>query len=132
MHTNGVERFRITSTGGITSSDLVDAVGYKGLPPSAQTPGSAITLALADMGKIVPNTTGGWVVPANASVAFPIGSTVIVYNDSASSQNITITTDTMYLAGTATTGTRALAQRGLATLVKVAATTWVASGAGLT
>jgi hypothetical protein len=130
MHTNGVERFRITSTGGITSSDLVDAVGYKGLPQNART--ASYTLALTDMGKHISITTGGVVVPANASVAFPIGSTVIVYNDSASSQNITITTDTMYLAGTATTGTRALAQRGLATLVKVAATTWVASGAGLT
>jgi hypothetical protein len=122
----------LTLSGTVTSSSLADAVGYKGLPPSAQTQGSAITLALTDMGKIVPNTLGGWVIPANGSVPFPVGSTVIVYNDSAANQTISITTDTMYLAGTATTGSRTLAQRGLATLVKVASTTWVASGAGVT
>ena len=129
MHTNGVERFRITSTGGITSSDLADAVGYKGLPQNAQT--SAYTLALTDMGKHISITTGGVVVPANSSIAFPIGSAISVYNDSASNQTISITTDTMYLAGTATTGSRTLAQRGIATILKVAATTWVISGGGL-
>jgi hypothetical protein len=124
------EYFRITSTGGITSANLADAVGYKGVPQNSQT--SAYTLALSDIGKHISITTGGVVVPANGSVAFPIGSTVVIYNNSASNQTISITTDTMYLAGTATTGSRTLAQRGLATCVKVAATTWVISGAGLT
>jgi len=125
--TNGAnERLRITSTGGITSSDLADAVGYKGLPQNAKT--ASYTLALSDMGKHISITTGGVVIPANGSVAFPIGSTIVIYNDSASTQNITITTDTLRLAGTATTGTRTLAQRGLATCVKVLATEWVVSG----
>jgi hypothetical protein len=126
----GVEALRILSTGGITSADLVDAVGYKGLPQNSQT--SSYTLALADMGKMINTTTGGVVIPANASVAFPIGAAISIYNNSASNQTISITTDTIYLAGTATTGSRTLAQRGLATCVKVAATTWVVSGAGIT
>lgn len=126
FRTNGNEQFRILSTGGITSASLADAVGYKGLPQNSQT--ASYTLALTDMGKMVNTTTGGVVIPANASVAFPIGSTVVVYNNSASSQTISITTDTIYLAGTATTGSRTLAQRGLATCVKVASTTWVVSG----
>jgi hypothetical protein len=125
-----VEQFRVLTGGGITSAALVDAVGYKGLPQNSQT--ASYTLALTDMGKMVNTTTGGVVIPANSSVAFPTGSTVIVYNNSASNQTISITTDTIYLAGTATTGSRTLAQRGLATLVKVASTTWVASGAGVT
>jgi hypothetical protein len=128
--TNNTERFRILSTGGITSADLADAVGYKGVPQNSQT--ASYTLALSDIGKHISITTGGVVIPANGSVAFPIGATVAVYNNSASNQTISITTDTMYLAGTATTGSRTLAQRGLATCVKVAATTWVISGAGLT
>jgi hypothetical protein len=126
FRTNGSERLRILNTGGITSSDLADAVGYKGVPQNAQT--SAYTLALSDMGKHISITTGGVVIPANGSVAFPIGSTIVVYNDSGSAQNISITTDTLRLAGTATTGTRSLAQRGLATCVKVAATEWVVTG----
>jgi hypothetical protein len=115
----------ITATGTIAAN----TIGYRGIPQNAQT--AAYTLALSDAGKHISITTGGVIVPANGSIAFPIGTAVSVYNDSVSSQNISITTDTMYLAGTATTGTRALAQRGVATILKVGATTWVISGAGL-
>jgi len=115
----------ITATGTIAAN----TIGYRGLPQNAQT--GAYTLALSDAGKHISITTGGVVVPANSGVAFPIGSAISVYNDSALSQTISITTDTMYLAGTATTGSRTLAQRGVATILKVAATTWVISGGGL-
>lgn len=126
MYGAGIERLRILATGGITSPDLADAVGYKGIPQNSQT--GAYTLVLADMGKHISITTGGVVIPANSGTAFPIGSTIVIYNDSGSAQNISITTDTLRLAGTATTGTRSLAQRGLATCVKVKATEWVVSG----
>ena len=116
----------ITATGTIAT----DTIGYRGLPQNSQT--GAYTLALADQGKMINTTTGGVVIPANGSVAFPIGAAISIYNNSASNQTISITTDTIYLAGTATTGSRTLAQRGLATCVKVAATTWVVSGAGVT
>jgi hypothetical protein len=85
-------------------------------------------LALADQGKHISITTGGVVIPANGSVAFPIGSTIVIYNNSGSNQTISITSDTLRLAGAASTGSRTLAQYGLATCVKVATTTWVASG----
>lgn len=123
------ERFRITGTGGITSSDLADAVGYKGLPQNAQT--SSYTLALSDMGKHISITTGGVVIPANASVAFPIGAAISIFNNSGSNQTISITSDTLRQAGTANTGSRTLAQYGIATCVKVGTTTWVISGAGV-
>lgn len=115
----------ITATGTIAAGTL----GYRGLPQNAQT--GAYTLALSDAGKQVANTTGGWVIPANASVAFPIGTAVVLYNNSGSSQTVSITTDTLRQAGTANTGTRTLAQYGLATCTKVASTTWVITGAGL-
>ena len=129
FRTNGNERFRILSTGGITSGDLADAVGYKGVPQNSQT--ASYTLALSDMGKHISITTGGVVIPANGSVAFPIGSAVSIYNDSGSNQTISITTDTLRLAGTASTGSRTLAQYGVATVLKVASTVWVISGAGV-
>jgi hypothetical protein len=125
----GVENFRITSTGGITSSNLADAVGYKGLPQNSQT--SGYTLALSDMGKHISITTGGVTIPANGAVAFPIGSAVTIFNNSGSSQTISITTDTLRQAGTANTGSRTLAQYGVATVLKVTSTVWVISGAGL-
>jgi hypothetical protein len=112
-----------------TGTIATDSVGFRGVPQNAQS--AAYTLALTDNGKHISITTGGITVPANASVAFPIGATVVVFNNSATSQNIAITTDTLRLAGTTTTGTRALASYGLATLVKVAAAVWVISGTGV-
>jgi hypothetical protein len=116
----------ITATGTIAA----DTIGYRGLPQNSQT--GAYTLALADQGKMINTTTGGVVIPANGSVAFPIGTAISIFNNSGSSQTISITTDTLRLAGTATTGSRTLAQYGLATCIKVAATTWAISGAGVT
>ena len=107
-----------------------DSIGYRGAPQNAQT--AAYQLALADNGKHISITTGGITIPANTTAAFPVGATVVIFNNSGSSQNIAITTDTLRQAGTTNTGTRALANYGLATCVKVAATTWVITGAGLT
>lgn len=117
----------ITATGTIAANSL----GFRGLPTTGQSQGSTITLALDDAGKAVPNTSGGWTIPANASIAFPVGTTIILINNSGSSQNIAITSDTLRLAGTASTGTRALAQYGIATVYKIASTTWIISGAGV-
>jgi hypothetical protein len=117
----------ITATGTIAAN----TIGYRGIPASAQSQGSAITLALSDASGVVANTTGGWVIPANGSVAFPIGTAIVLFNNSGSSQTVSITTDTLRWAGTASTGSRTIAQYGLATVVKVASTTWVISGAGV-
>lgn len=130
----------ITSLGSITSLDqsitvaangaiATDTLGYRGLPPSAKS--GNYTFVLADASKIIPNTTGGWTIPSNGSVAFPIGTSIVLYNNSSSNQTVTINSDTLYQAGTANTGTRTLAQRGLATIVKVDTNAWVISGAGL-
>jgi hypothetical protein len=105
-----------------------DSVGFRGLPSSTQSPGSTITLALADAGKSVPNTTGGWVVPANSSVAFPVGTMIEIFNNSGSTQTISITTDTMRMAGTTNTGTRTVAVYGSAVLVKRTSTMWTIAG----
>jgi hypothetical protein len=120
---------QIASTGALTSAALANAVGYKGLPQNSQT--ASYTLVLADMGKHISITTGGIVIPANGTTAFPVGTTIIVYNNSGSSQLVTISTDTLRQAGTSNTGTRNLAGYGLATLVKVGTTVWVISGAGV-
>jgi hypothetical protein len=112
----------ITATGTIA----VDSIGFRGLPQNSQT--ASYTLALTDAGKHISITTGGVVIPANGSVAFPIGATIVVFNNSASTQTISITTDTLRQAGTTNTGTRTLAVYGLATLVKMTSTVWVVTG----
>lgn len=106
-----------------------DSIGLRGIPQNSQTAG--YTLALSDAGKHISITTGGVVIPANGSVAFPTGTAVVIYNNSSSPQNISITSDTLRQAGTTNTGTRALGAYGVATVMKVASTTWVISGTGV-
>ncbi len=124
-----------TLSGMAAASTILDGggtgrnIGFRDVPVDSNS--GARALALADVGKMVLNTTGGWSIPANASVAFPVGTTISLYNDSGSNQSITITTDTLRRGGTTDTGTRTLAARGIATLVKIKTTEWVITGAGL-
>jgi hypothetical protein len=115
----------VSDSGTIATS----SAGFRGIPQIASA--GSYTLAITDNGKHVANSTGGFTIPANASVAFPVGATVVLFNNSGSNQTIAIASDTLRQAGTASTGSRTLAQYGLATIVKVASTTWAISGAGL-
>jgi hypothetical protein len=107
-----------------------NATGYLEVVQNAQNAG--YTLVLGDAGKqIYFNTAGAFTIPSNASVAFPIG-TAVTFVNMIGSSTIAINSDTLYLAGTGATGTRTLAQYGLATALKMTATTWIISGSGLT
>lgn len=102
-------------------------VGYRNIPLRAAT--SQQTLALTDVGTMIANTTGGWVVPLNATVAFTLGDAVSGYNNSGSSQSITAAVGvTLRLHGSASTGTRTVVLRGFWTVVKVGTDEWVALG----
>jgi hypothetical protein len=114
----------ITDTGTIAAA----SPGFRGLPLSAQAQGSAITLALTDAGKSVQNTLGGWVIPANASVAFPIGTAIELFNNSATAQALSITTDTLRLQGGTSTGARSVGAYGSAIVIKRTSTMWTVSG----
>lgn len=148
---NASKHFRLNSTGSIevinsaysgtsllTLTDagiLSDVKGdVRAAPVNTQT--SAYVIAASDAGKHINITSGG--VTVNVSTLAQ-GDMVTIYNNSASNQTIasgtTGGTATMYLAGTATTGSRTLAQRGLATILCVtsgASAVYVISGAGLT
>jgi len=109
------------------------AVGYRGIPQNSQT--ANYTLALTDNGGQIylSGSTASQTVtiPANSSIAFPIGATISIINDSTVSWSLAISSDTLVLAGTGNTGTRTLARYALATIVKVTATEWYISGAGV-
>ena len=107
------------------------AVGYREAPPVSKT--ANYQLVLADRGKsiLMNGTSLTLTIPANSAVAFPVGTVIIVVNLNSTALSIGITTDTLTLANSTTTGTRTLAQNGLATCVKIGATSWLISGAGL-
>jgi hypothetical protein len=110
------------------SSGVFDSGGnLRDVPQVTQS--TAYTLTLSDAGKHI-STTANAAVPASV---FSVGDAVSIYNNSAASITIVQNSGvTMYLAGTATTGNRTLAQRGLATVLCVAANSFVISGGGLT
>jgi hypothetical protein len=125
-----------TPTSGTLSNctvDGTDAVGFRNTPVLGKT--ANYTLVLSDAGKTIlheladdnPRT---FTIPSNASVAYPIG-TIITFVNLKNTLSIAITSDTMYLAPDGTTGTRTLGAYGMASAMKVGATTWIISGNGL-
>lgn len=109
------------------------SIGYLNVPVNAQT--SNYTAVLADSGKSLILTSGSGVtftIPDNGSVAYDTGTVLTFVNMSSSNLSISITTDTMYLSGSGATGTRTLAQYGVATAIKLTSTTWLISGSNLT
>jgi hypothetical protein len=104
---------------------------YAGVPINAQT--ANYVLALTDANTCVPQNTAGdsITVPTNASVPFPPGTVISIYNGSAGNISIPTAGDTVRFGPTSASGTRTLAQNGLATLFKLTATIWVITGSGL-
>lgn len=120
----------VTTSGSTTAAAA--GLGYLGIPQDAQSTG--YTLALSDAGKHIYYTGGAatLTIPTNASIAFPVGSTITIINNGSGNLTIGTTSLTVYWAGTAFTGNRTLATKGLATVMKVATDTWFISGVGLT
>lgn len=126
----------VTSSGSITLSGSVTSVatgatidgvviGYRNIPRSTTT----TTATTGDVGKCIA-VSAGITIPNST---FAAGDAISIYNNSGSSVTITQASGlTMYLAGTATTGNRTLAQRGIATIWFNSATDCVISGGGLT
>jgi hypothetical protein len=115
--------------------DGTDAVGFRNTPVNSQS--ADYTLLLADSGKTIFHPAADandrtFTIPAESSVNYAVGTVVTFINLSANDLTIAITTDTMYLAGDGSTTSRTLAEYGVASAVKVASTTWVISGNGLT
>ena len=127
-----------TPASGVLSSctvDGTDAVGFRNIPQNSQS--AAYTLVLADAGKHIFHPVGDnnartFTIPANSSVAYPIGTAITFINMAAANVTIAITTDTLVLSAAGTTGSRTLATNGSATCIKITSTSWLISGSGLT
>jgi hypothetical protein len=157
LYTSALQRIAINAAGNITintpssgtaltvngvsgthSTQIADSAtalhnaGYLEVPQNNVNP--PYTLVLADSGKHILNNSGGagtYTIPANASVAYPLGTVLTFCCIGAATMSIAINTDTLVLAGTSTSGTRSLAVNGIATAIKVASTQWQISGPGL-
>ena len=125
----------VSATLTLPDSTSADTLGYLNAPINEQS--AAYTAVAADAGKVIfhPSTDANartFTIPANASVAYPTGTVLTFINMTSQVVTISITSDTLYQAGTGSTGSRSLAQYGIATAVKMTSTTWLISGNGLT
>lgn len=99
---------------------------------------AAYEVSIGDAGRHIlhpssDTTARTFTIPSNTTVAFALGTAITFVNQvSAGTLTIAITTDTMYLAGDGSTGSRTLTAPGIATALKIATTQWIISGAGLT
>lgn len=115
--------------------DGVNAIGFQTVPQNSQS--ANYTLVLTDLGKHIFHPVGDnnartFTIPANSSVAYPVGAVVTFINMAAANVTIAITTDTLTLSPGGTSGSRTLAQNGAATCIKITSTQWLISGSGLT
>ena len=118
----------------ITFPTVSSSVGYLNVPINSQS--AAYTTVLADSGKVIfhPSTDANartFTIDSNANVAYALGTVLTFINMTSQIVTIAITSDTMYLTGTGSTGSRSLAQYGMATAIKMTSTTWIISGSGL-
>lgn len=112
------------------------SIGYINIPQNSQS--AAYTTVLADQGKHLlhpsaDTTARTFTIDSNANVPYAVGTCITFVNQaSAGTLTISITSDTMRLAGAGTTGSRTLAANGVATALKITSTEWIISGTGLT
>jgi hypothetical protein len=138
---------RLVACDGTNVVEIVDAlpatakingltVGYLGIPQNIED-GVNYTLVASDAGRHIyhspaDSTARVWTIPANSSVAYPIGTAItFIVDQGAGPVTLNINSDTMTLAGSGSTGARTLNSPSVATAVKVASTRWVISGNGV-
>lgn len=137
LYTGSTARLTIDATGIVslpTGNGTTLGPAWSGIPQIAIS--SNYNLAGTESGKHIYFTgiAGQAVgIPANASVPFPIGASISIFNDSSNSLALNITTDTLsWMKGGSTAGgNRTIAVGSVVTIVKVTATRWDLSGNGI-
>ena len=131
--TGSINGGNMSLSGNITGNTAGYTIGYRDIPQV--TFSANATAALTDAGKHFYSTTAGnlaLTLPDNSSVAFPTGATLTIVVNAAG--NVLVNQGTgvsLYQAGASATGNRVVGAYGLASVMKVAANTWVISGTGV-
>ena len=129
-----------TTSGGTGSSTLTFpsgtvSIGYLNIPQNSQS--TAYTTVAGDAGYCVFHPASDanartFTIAANSSVAYALGTVIQFINMSANNVTIAINTDTLTWAQGGGTGSRTLAQYGVANCVKVGTTQWLLTGTNVT
>jgi len=105
------------------------------VPQNAQTTNYILTAS--DAGKHLYYTQAANVnlyIPWTSNASFSNGTTIMIVSRTTSSANVIVTPNvgvSMYLAGNTTSASRNVTTYGMATLIQVAANTWMINGTGV-
>lgn len=125
-----VSTFATTMLDDTTIAQLHTTIGANILDLLSKS--AAYTLVLADAGILHPASDANIrTFTIDGTLAWPVNSVLTFVNETSQLITISVTTDTLYLAGTASTGTRTIAQNGIASVTKSSAGRWIISGAGV-
>jgi len=115
--------------------DYAGGDGNYSIPSQApfNTQNAAYTFVIGDAGRVIFHdeaTARTYTIPANASVAYPIGTMItIVNNTGGGSITLSITTDTLRRGdGTAGTGNRTITADSIVTIIKTKSGEWMITG----
>ena len=97
---------------------------------------TSYTTVASDSGKFLyhPSTDPNprtFTIASNANLPYQIGTAISFINETAEVLTIEVESDTLVLACIGSTGSRSLAQYGVATAIKVGSTRWYISGTGI-
>jgi hypothetical protein len=114
--------------GNVTITDKLTVSGGLEAPLGVENKTGNYTMVLADAGKCITMNSGSnytLTIPANGSVAYPVGTTLTFVRLGSGTLTIAITSDTL----SSKDGNKKIAgQYGSATAIKTASTTWVLIG----
>jgi hypothetical protein len=129
-----------TTNGGTGSSTLTfpsgtASIGYLNIPQNSQSTAYTTVASDASSAIIHPASDANnrtFTIAANSSVPYVLGTVIQFINMSSNNVTISINTDTLTWAQGGGTGSRTLAQYGVANCIKVATTQWLLTGTNVT
>ena len=129
-----------TSQGGTGNANLTfptttSSIGYLNIPQNSQS--TAYTTVASDAGSTIIHPASDtnartFTIAANSSVPYILGTVIQFINMSANNVTVAITSDTLTWAQGGGSGSRTLAQWGVANCIKVANTQWLITGTNVT
>jgi len=126
--------FTVTATTGVTLP-TTGTLGYQNIPQNSQS--AAYTTVAADAGKCIFHPASDanartFTIDSNANVPYALGTVIQFINMSANNVTIAITSDTLTWAQGGSSGSRTLAQYGVANCTKIGTTQWLLTGTNVT
>lgn len=117
-----------------TEAQVQALIDVRGITQNSKS--ANYTLVLGDAQKhilhpVADDNARTFTIDSNANVPYPTG-TMITFVNEINILTISITADTMLLAGGVLTGNRTLAAGGIATALKIHSDYWIINGTGLT